>query len=150
VAGTGAVASFRTGSVSNWRLNGAVTVRRHLTSVVSAALASQFASFTGEAPNLQGRRLYWDPNAFWSNGLQFEVRTRSVAPWSLYARITPGVALVNERGTTELSFIPQLGSEVGVGYESERILFGTDASYGRGREGDYHSYALNLRLAVRH
>jgi tetratricopeptide (TPR) repeat protein len=150
LAGLGAATSLRGGGTNNWRFNGFVTLRRQVLAPLSVALTSQFLAFSSAAPVLDTRRLYWDPKAFWSGGVQLEARTRPASAWQLYGRLTPGVGLVRERIVGGLDLVPQLATEAGVGYESPRIVFAGGLAYLRGREGEYNSFGANVSLAVRY
>ncbi|KPJ89249.1 MAG: hypothetical protein AMS18_12610 [Gemmatimonas sp. SG8_17] len=150
LSGAASAAAFHGADETNVRLNLAFTTRRALTQLLSAAITSQVLTFGKAAPVLQGRRLYWDPSVFWSNGLQFAVSSPTHSPLQLYGRITPGLALMKERAAGTLDLEPQLGTEGGVGYETDRIVFRTDVMYLRGREGDYNSFGANMVLAIKY
>lgn len=143
-------ASFHGATNANVRLNAGAALRRELSSVAGAALVSQFLLFTGAAPRQNDRRLYWDPGAFWSTGVQFTVHTRPEGRWIGSVRLTPGLALVGERDASGAEFVPQLGSEATLGWEDDRVRVRTDLSYLRGREGDYNSFALAALFAIKH
>jgi tetratricopeptide (TPR) repeat protein len=149
MAGSAGLATFHGAGSSNVRANAAASARRELSPVLDAALTSQFLSFSDSAPRQQGRRLYWDPSAFWSNGLQLGLHTSVEGPWRGYVRLTPGLALVDERDTEGLDLVPQIGGEGGVRLETTRIRFRTDAAYLRGREGDYSSFGITTVLTIK-
>jgi hypothetical protein len=60
------------------------------------------------------------------------------------------MALMRERAAGSLDLVPQLGTEGGVGYETDRIAFRTDVTYLRGREGDYNSFGANIVFAIKY
>jgi hypothetical protein len=68
----------------------------------------------------------------------------------LYARLTPGVALDNERDSLGAQWVPQLAAEAGLRYETTRLLLTGDLAYLRGREGGYDSFGANLLFAVKY
>jgi len=149
VAGAATVVSLRGGGVNNWRLSGAATATGQFTNVFRAGATSRILTHTEAAPTLDNRRLYWDPYAFWTNSLFFEARTPEGETWFVFGRLTPGVALANERDTPGTEWVPQLGTEAGAGYETGMFLVEADAGYYRGRAGDYDSFAANLRFSIR-
>jgi tetratricopeptide (TPR) repeat protein len=150
LSGAASVAALHGTDENNVRLNLAFTTRRALTQLLSAAITSQVLTFGRAAPILQGRRLYWDPSLFWSNGLQLAASSPTDSPLQIYVRITPGMALMRERAAGSLDLVPQLGTEGGVGYETDRIAFRTDVTYLRGREGDYNSFGANIVFAIKY
>ncbi len=150
LSGATSVAALHGTDENNVRLHLAFTARRALTPLLNAAFTSQVLTFGKAAPVLQGRRLYWDPSLFWSNGLQFGVSSVTDRPLQLSVRITPGMALMKERANGTLDLVPQLGTEGGVGYETDRISFQADAMYLLGREGDYSSLGAKIQLAIKY
>jgi len=150
LAGQGAVTSLRGSGTDNWRVSGFLTLRRQIAMPLSLALTSQFLAFASPAPIVESRRLYWDPQAFWAGGLQFEARSRSPDGWDLYGRVTPGLGLVRERLATGFELVPQLATEAGAAYDSRRFAFSAGLGYLRGREGRYNSFGANASLGVKY
>ncbi len=149
VAGSAGLVTLRAPESSNLRASAAASARRELSPVAAAALVSQLLHFSDSSPHRQGRRVYWDPKAFWSNSLQLELHTVTDSRWRAYSRLSPGLALVAERATYGLDLVPQIGAESGVGLDTRRIRFRTDAAYLRGREGDYSSIGVTSTLTVK-
>ena len=149
IAGTAAIVSLRGGGADNLRLSSAATATGQLSRVLRAGVTSRFLTHTEAAPTLDARRLYWDPSAFWTNSLLLELRTPDGYTWTVFGRITPGVALASERETVGTQLVPQFGTEAGAVYEKGRVSVAGDVAYNRGRAGDYHSFAANLRLSIR-
>lgn len=149
IAGTANVVSLRGGGTDNVRLSSAATATGQLSQVLLAGVTSRFLTHTEAAPLLDSRRLYWDPSAFWTNSLLLELRTPDGQAWTVFGRLTPGVALANERETAGTQFVPQFSTEAGAAYEKGRISIAGDVAYNRGRAGDYHSFAANLLLSIR-
>jgi tetratricopeptide (TPR) repeat protein len=150
LSGAASVAALHGTDESNTRLQLAFTTRRALTQHFSAAITSQVLTFGEAAPVIQGRRLYWDPAVFWSNGLQLAVSSPTDNPLQLNVRITPGMALTKERAGGSLDLVPQLGTEAGFGYETDHIEFRTNVMYWQGREGDYSSFGANIAFAIKY
>jgi hypothetical protein len=98
---------------------------------------------------LDARRLYWDPSLFWTNSLLLELRTPDGYTWTVFGRLTPGVAVASERATAGTQFVPQFSTEAGAVYEKGRVSLAGDVAYNRGRAGDYNSFAANLRMSIR-
>ncbi|MFC1640125.1 tetratricopeptide repeat protein [Gemmatimonadota bacterium] len=149
IAGTAGIVSLRGGGVDNWRLSSAATATGQLSRFLLAGVTSRILTHTEAAPLLAARRLYWDPRAFWTNALLFELRTPDGNVWTVFGRVTPGVALARERDVAGTQFVPQFSTEAGAAYEKGRISVAGDVAYNRGRAGDYNSFAANLRLSIR-
>ncbi len=150
VSGNGTVGSLHATGTSNLRISAAASTRYQLSSVWSATLVSQLLTFADAAPTSPTRRLYWDPRMFWANGIQVELRTPLATRWEIYARVTPGIALDDERDTPGAEWVPQLGTVAGFGFQKQRVLIAGDLAYSRGREGGYSSFGATLMLAIRY
>lgn len=149
IAGTANVVSLRGGGTDNLRLSSAATATGQVSQILLAGVTSRFLTHTEAAPLMNSRRLYWDPTAFWTNSLLLELRTLAGDTWTVFGRLTPGVALARERETAGTQFVPQFSTEAGAAYEKGRISIAGDVAYNRGRAGDYHSFAANLRMSIR-
>jgi hypothetical protein len=78
-----------------------------------------------------------------------ELRTPDGYTWTVFGRLTPGIALARERETAGTQLVPQFSTQTGAAYEQGRISVAGDLAYNRGRAGDYNSFAANLRLSIR-
>ena len=150
LSGNGTLGSLHGAGPGNLRLTMAASVRRQLSSLLSAGLTTQFLTLSDAAPASAGRRLYWDPVAFWANGVQVEFKVPIADRWEVYAQLTPGIALDNERHSGATELVPQLGAVTGIGFQTQRVLLSGDLAYSRGREGGYSSFGANLLLAIRY
>lgn len=149
VSGVGEVASVRGAGSDNWRLGGGVSLLRRLSPVLGVGVGSQLLGYTDAAPVPEARRLYWDPRVFWSGAVTLEARLPGEGGWTAHGRLRPGIALVDERAPLARETVPQLAMEAGFGYRGDRATFAVDAFHLRGREGDYNSLGVGLRLVVR-
>lgn len=149
IAGNAGAVSLRGGGVDNWRLNGAANVTRRISDLFLVGVTSRILTHSDAAPLLEARRVYWDPSAFWTNSLVLELRTPDGNPWTVFGRLTPGVALAREREIAGAQLVPQLSTETGAAYEKGRISLAGDVGYNRARAGDYHSFVANLRFSIK-
>ncbi|UCG86518.1 MAG: tetratricopeptide repeat protein [Gemmatimonadota bacterium] len=146
----GGVGSLRTSDDANLRTSLGAAAVYDLSSVVAVGLTTQYLTLADSAPRGEGRKLYWDPKAFWATGVRFELSAVPRSRWNLHVRLTPGVALSNERDGPGPRWVPQLTSEAGILVDTRRFLVTGDLAYLRGREGDYNSFGANLRFAVKY
>jgi len=147
---SGSVGSLHAAGNNNLRLSAGLAGLYQFSSAVTAGLTTQLLAFADSAPRADGQRLYWDPNMFWATGIQLMLNTPQQSPTVLYARLTPGVALDNERDDLGAQWVPQLAAEAGLRYETARLLLTGEVAYLRGREGGYDSFGANLLFAVKY
>ena len=133
----------------NWRLGAGASAYRDLTRTSRVGLTSRILSFSEAAPRELDQRGYWDPELFWSSGVPVEIRTVRHEGWSVFARLTPGAALVQERGGSDSSWSAQLEGEGGVRYLGEQMSFNVNLFSMRGREGGYHASGLSFGMTLR-
>jgi cytochrome c-type biogenesis protein CcmH/NrfG len=150
VSGNAGLGALHGTGDANPRINAAVTARRAISQILDGAIVSYFITLGDSAPSTQGQRLYWDPAAFWSNSLQLDLHTAPVNQWRAYARLTPGLALVDERTASGVDLVPQLSSEAGLSLDTDRLRFNTDVAFLRGREGEYNSFFLTAVFTVKY
>jgi tetratricopeptide (TPR) repeat protein len=150
LAVNGTVGSLHTSGNGNLRATVGAAAVHEFSRVLSAGLTTQYLTLAGPAPRLDGRRLYWDPQLFWATGIRIQLNTVPESAWRLYARVTPGVALDNERDSPGTEWVPQLASEAGIRFENRRFILAGDLAYLRGREGGYNSFGANLLFAVKY
>jgi tetratricopeptide (TPR) repeat protein len=149
LSGEGDVASLRGAEVSTWRLGLGASVHRDLTPALRVGLASRVLTFTEAAPVPLERRLYWDPEVFWTTTVPVELRTTDTTPWSAYARLSSGMGLVRERTTDSDDWVAQFEGQVGARYMGDRTSFDTNLFSTRGREGEYNALGVSLSLTFR-
>ncbi|UCD23517.1 MAG: tetratricopeptide repeat protein [Gemmatimonadota bacterium] len=147
---SGSAGSFHADGSSNLRLGGAIGALYQFSPIVTGGLTTQLLAFADSAPRTDGQRLYWDPSLFWATGVQLTLSTPRAKPTMLYLRLTPGVALNNERDGQGAQWVPQLAAETGLRYETRRFLLTGDVAYLRGREGGYDSFGANFRFGVKY
>ncbi len=156
--------SIRGAGTDNWRLNAQLQATRRISEIFSVGIATSVLGYTERAPDgtsgslgtsgSPGARgspgtLYWDPRLFWATGLVLDVRTANREGLGAFARVLPGVALVDERSPDTDEFVPQLGLEGGLTYRLGRTSLFLNLSYARGREGGYSSFGLDLGASIR-
>lgn len=146
---SGELASLRGGGTDNWRLGGGVSLFRRITPAVRLGIGSQLLGYADAAPVPGTRRLYWDPRSYWSTVVILELSLPERNGWSVHGALRPGVAVVEERAPGEPGTVPQLSTEAGLRYRSDRWSLFTDAFYLRGREGDYNAFGIGATLSVR-
>ncbi len=146
---SGELASLRGGGTDNWRLGGGVSLFRRITPAVRLGVGSQLLGYADAAPVPGTRRLYWDPRSYWSTVAILELSLPERNGWSVHGALRPGIALVEERAPGEPGTVPQLSTEAGLRYRSDRFSLFTDAFYLRGREGDYNAFGIGATLSVK-
>ena len=133
---------------ANTRLSGGVTVGRRLNSWLTADLGTRLLGFTDAAPS-PGRRLYWDPNLFWSSSAGLTAAHRPERGLGYRLRLSGGAAWADERDTLEDGWIPQFGVEAGLSWLSEPTRVDLTTFYRRSREDEYSSFGAELTLRIR-
>lgn len=133
---------------SNTRLSGGVTLARRLDSWLTADIGTRLLGFTDAAP-APGRRLYWDPNLFWSATAGLAAAHRPERGLGYRFRLSGGAAWADERDALEGGWIPQFGTEAGVSWLSEGARLDLTTFYRRSREDEYSSFGAELTLRIR-
>ena len=148
LAASADLALFDGGGLTNSRIGGAVALSRRLGRLFRAEFGSRVLGFADPAPIL-GRRLYWDPNLFWSSTVGLSLARVPERGLGYRARLTGGAAWSDERDVAAPRWVPQFGVDAGVSWLSESTMFDLGAFYRRGREDEYNSFGLDLTLRVR-
>ncbi len=133
---------------ANTRLSGGVTLGRRLGSWLTADIGTRLLGFTDAAP-APGRRLYWDPNLFWSNTAGLTAGHRPERGLGYRFRLSGGAAWADERDALENGWIPQFGAEAGLSWLSEPTRVDLTTFYRRSREDEYSSFGAELTLRIR-
>ena len=115
-----------------------------------------FAVYTGGLLAFDERsELYWDPEQYSSHLLGVEYRVADRGPFTLAARILPGLARTRESpavADSSLRFparlVPQLSASGEVAWRAASWLVALSGAYGRGREGGYQSLSGGARVRV--
>jgi len=132
------------------RLGGGLALTRVMTPWLRAGVNTRYVSFSGPAPVLAHRRLFWDPESFWSTGAMLELRTPPErGPLSAYLRGTPGIALARERGGPGRETVAQFEAEGGLRYTGRAYSISMELFQARGRDGGYMSRGFSLGAEVR-
>lgn len=147
LSGVADVARLSGEDPTNTRWGGGVSVARRLGPWLSADFGSRVVGFTEPAPT-PGRRLYWDPELFWSNTVGLSVGRTPRAGLGYRLRLSGGAARADERDAARATWIPQYGAEAGLTWRSDRTLFDFDTFYRAGREDEYSSFGAELTLRL--
>jgi len=132
------------------RFGGSLALTRGVTPWLRAGATTRFVSFSGPAPVLAHRRLFWDPESFWSTGAMLELRTPpDRGPLAAYLRGTPGIALARERGGPGRETVSQFEAEAGLRYTGRDFTLSMELFQARGRDGGYVSRGLTVGAEVR-
>lgn len=134
-------------NTANTRLSGGVTVGRRLNSWLTADLGTRLLGFADPAP-APGRRLYWDPNLFWSNTAGLTAARLPERGLGYRFRLSGGAAWADERDALESGWIPQFGAEAGLRWLSEPTRIDLTTFYRRSRENEYSSFGAELTLRI--
>jgi tetratricopeptide (TPR) repeat protein len=141
------------GSDATTRLQASLTASHTLTGSVSLGLTGQALGFLDAAPSgtLPGGGtldLFWDPRLAVSAG-PFARLDHEVAPgWTVTGRIAPGLALVDERGTSGFDLVPHLATEAGLVHEGSRVRAALDVFLYQGQFDGYRSYGMRLTVGA--
>ena len=142
---------LRGGSAASLRLASGIAVTRVLGDWLRAGVSSRYLTYSKAAPIPANRRLFWDPELYWSTGVLFELRTPTPTPTSrlsAYVRATPGIALARERDTVGEVWVRQLESEAGFRIRSGSFAIAVDGFFARGRAGEYTSHGVSIGVEV--
>ncbi len=138
------------------RLQAALSVGRSMSRVLTLGVSARALTFTGAAPRaslpMGGElALFWDPNAAFSLGPYAQL-SRDLSPsWKLTGRVTPGVALIDERRSASSGYelVPDVSAEAGVRREGDRFWTSLDLFYSQGRFNGYQAYGARFSLSAR-
>ena len=148
VTGSLDFAGLTSDGTTNTRLGAGATVIRRIGGPFRAEFGSRVLGFSDPAP-VVARRLYWDPNLFWSNTIGLSLRMEPEEGLGYRARAVGGVAWSDERAPGEARWVPQFGLDGGLTWTSERTVLDLSAFYTRSRENEYSSFGLGLTLRLR-
>lgn len=115
-----------------------------------------YALYTGGVLAFDERsELYWDPERYSSHLLGMEYRLGDRGPFTLAARVLPGLARSRESpavADSSLRFaarlVPQLSASGEIAWRAPSWLVALSGAYGRGREGGYQSLSGGARVRV--
>ncbi len=136
------------------RAQGSLALGRALSPTLTVGITSRALTFTRAAPvtTLPGGgsgRLFWDPSLVISAGPYARLTRDLSANWRLSGTLGPGVALIDERGTTGTDFVPHISAEAGVRREGARYWTAFDVFYYQGQFDGYRTYGARLTLSAR-
>jgi hypothetical protein len=120
---------------------------------VSLGLTGQALGFLDAAPSgtLPGGGtldLFWDPRLAVSAGPVARLDHEVAPGWTVTGRIAPGLALVDERGTSGFDLVPHLATEAGLVHEGSRVRAALDVFLYQGQFDGYRSYGMRLTVGA--
>jgi hypothetical protein len=136
------------------RSQAALTVGRLLSPGLTLGLSSRALAFSRAAPvtSLAGGgtlRVFWDPRYVVSSGPYLRLDRTVSTTWRLTSTLTPGVAVIAERGTSGTGVVPHFSAEAGVRREGSRFWTALDLFYYQGQFDGYRTYGARLTLSAR-
>jgi hypothetical protein len=151
LSGTVEGVNIRGGGAASDRLATGVAVTRVVAEWFRTGVNSRYLAYSDPAPIATHRRLFWDPELYWSTGVLLELRTPTPTPssrFSAYVRATPGIALARERDTVGSIWAEQFESEAGLRIRSGSMAVTLEGFFARGRAGEYTSNGLSVGLEL--
>lgn len=133
---------------STTRLFGSASAARRLDHRFVAGLEAQVLGYTGAAPTMSDRPLFWDPRTAVSVLPFARWEDRLGGPWSARARLAGGVAAMDERRRDGWTVVPQISGEAGVALESGGLRGGVDLFYLQSRSEGYRAWGLRFTLGA--
>lgn len=106
---------------------------------------SRGLSFSDPAPR-PGRRLYWDPSWSWENTLLVAWRGAPAPRWELEARLTPGLAWLEER-ELDPTVVFVFGALLDARHRVGLWTLQGRAGFSQSRAGGYRAFRLELGLS---
>lgn len=136
------------------RLQGGLSVGRTVSHTVTLGLATRALAFTRSAPvtSLPGGgtlRLFWDPRLVVTVGPYAQVARDLSGSWKVTGRVTPGAALIHERGAPDATWVPHVSAEAGLRREGARFGTALDLFYYQGQFDGYRTYGARLTFSAR-
>ena len=117
-------------------------------------LATRALTFTDAAPRTaegpDGRALFWDPRAAFSAGPYASLAHEISPSWRLSVRLTPGLALIDERQPSAAGYdlVPHVSVETGLRHEGRRLWTSLDLFYYQGQFDGYRSYGARVTVGA--
>ncbi|MGD2068518.1 MAG: hypothetical protein PVI57_07510 [Gemmatimonadota bacterium] len=130
------------------RLFGSTSAARRLDDRFVAGLEVQMLGYTGAAPTMSERPIFWDPRTAVSALPFARWEDRLGGPWSARARLAGGLAAVDERRRDGWTVVPQISGEAGVALESGDLRGGVDLFYLQSRSEGYRAWGLRFTLGA--
>lgn len=136
------------------RVQGALSLGRVVTPVLTLGLATRALAFTRGAPetSLPGGgtlRLFWDPRLVVTAGPYAQITRDLSASWRLTGTVGPGVAYIDERRGIGSGWVPHVSAEAGIRRQGRRFWTALDLFYYQGQFDGYRTYGARLTLNAR-
>ncbi|MGE0160222.1 MAG: tetratricopeptide repeat protein [Gemmatimonadales bacterium] len=138
---------------STYRAQAALDLGLGLSPVLVVGATARSVTFSDAAPRaaLPGggsRRLFWDPRLVVAAGPYAQMSLDLTSAWIATARVSPGVAWIEERDRGSPDVVPQVAAEAGLRGQSGRWTAALDLFYSQGRFDGYRAYGARLTLGA--
>ena len=137
------------GSDRNLRIQGALSLGRSISRALTLGLSTRALHYANAAPDASGFALYWDPSSSLSVGPYAQYLRTLGTYWEVLARLTPGLALINERGGSGSETVPDLSANIAFTREGPRYRTALSLFHGQGRFDGYRSLGVDLSFSAR-
>jgi tetratricopeptide (TPR) repeat protein len=139
---------------STARLQAGLSVGRAMTQTLTLGLSARAMGYTSSGPVVTDsssvqRRLFWDPRMALSTGPFARISSDLSDRWRLTGSLAPGIAFLDERGSTGWDVVPHVSAEAGVRREGERFWTALDLFFYQGQFDGYRMYGARLSLSAR-
>jgi tetratricopeptide (TPR) repeat protein len=139
---------------STARLSASLSLGRAMSETLTLGLSARAMGYTSSGPVVTDsasiqRRLFWDPRMAVSVG-PFARLSRDLSDrWRVTGNLGPGVAFLDERGSSGWGVVPHVSAEAGVRRQGERFWTGLDLFFYQGQFDGYRMYGARLSLRAR-
>jgi len=139
---------------STTRLQAGLSLGRALSQTLTLGLSARAMGYTSSGPVVTDsssvqRRLFWDPRMALSAGPFARISNDLSDRWKLTGSLAPGIAFLDERGSTGWNVVPHVSAEAGVRREGERFWTALDLFFYQGQFDGYRMYGARLSLSAR-
>lgn len=128
------------------RVQASVSAGRSMTQSVTAGVSARAVAFTDAAPVQLGVPLFWDPRSVLSGGPYLQLGHRVSSALRATGRLTPGLAVIDERRRDGVDIVPHFSAEAGLEHTGDRFRTALDLFYYQGQFDGYRMYGLRLSL----
>jgi tetratricopeptide (TPR) repeat protein len=139
---------------STARLQAGLSVGRAMSQTLTLGLSARAMGYTRSGPVVTDsssiqRRLFWDPRMALSAGPFARISSDLSDRWKLTGSLNPGIAFLDERGSSGWGVVPHVSAEAGVRREGERFWTALDLFFYQGQFDGYRMYGARLSLSAR-
>jgi tetratricopeptide (TPR) repeat protein len=129
------------------RLQASVTLSKEMTPRWSLGVSSLGAGYSRAAPTPGGARLFWDPATVVAAGPLARLRANPSPRWETSIQVSPGLALIDERGPGGFESVPQLSADARAEYTGRRFRSAIDVFFSQARLEGYRVYGIRVSLS---